>query len=674
MSNKHLAWALGIILLGGCTYPVREQVDGVICARPLVPIDTSDYLVTLPAREPMSGTDSSNPKMPAGNGTQPEMLPQPQSDPEIKQTAAQDYLIMPPTPRPTLEQVLTVPKNIPGAEAPIIVLPKKERKAALEEVVKEYFKPLPPLGPEPKPAPGPQGRPLTLADLQRIAQTNSPQLREAAAAVEAARGAAIQAGLYPNPTWGITGSMPLPSSPGSTVGTNISQTIPVAGKLKLAQAAAMVDLKTTQLAYRRAATDLMYNVRTSYFAVLVALEEVGENRAVAELTDTLYNVWVRQLKGGEVATYEPMQGGVFAIQARAALVSARNAYTLAWRQLASAIGLPAMPPTEIAGDIEKMPLPIYRYDTVLAHVLANHTDMLTAQAGIDKARYNLRLAQVQVFPDPTATMGGNYDNTQPGPYRFGGTLGISVAIPVWNFYQGAIYQAQGMLIQAIEEPHRVRDTLTASVADAFRRYDENRVLLKLFREEALPKQVQAFRAAVKRHYAVGPAEAAPVAFTDLVSAEQNLVSVVATYSTYLAAQWLAVADVANFLQTNDIFQVAEKLEPPSEVDLRKLLELPDCHPCSPMPDPALRGADINWPYSGWDRPDTAPPPSLQGKDQTRTSRSEAPGGIPAGWAEWVAFHSRPGEPLGAVPAAVCQGNQTVPVVTAEEPQNRHAGP
>jgi len=634
--------------------------------------------MTLPPREPMSAPDSSPPqKLPAGNGAGPQSPTQAFIDAGVKQTAAQDYSIVPPTPRPTLEQVLTVPKGIPGSEAPMIVLPKKDRKAALEEVVKEHFTPLPPLGPEQKPAPGPEGHPLTLADLQRMAQTNSPQLREAAAAVEAAKGAAIQAGLYPNPTVALSGSMPLPSSPGSTVGSNLSQTIPVAGKLKLAQAAAMVALKTAQLVYRRAATDLMYNVRSNYFAVLVAAEEVGENRALAELTDTMYNVWVRQLKGGEVATYEPMQGGVFAIQARAGLVSARNSYTLAWKQLASTLGLPAMPPTELAGDIEKMPLPVYRYDAVLARVLANHTDVLTAQVGIDMARYNLRLAQVQVFPDPTATMGGLLDNTQPGPVRFGGTLGVSVAIPVWNWNQGAIYQAQAMLIQAIEEPHRVRTALTASVADAFRRYDENRVLLKLWREEAMPKQVQAFRAAVKRHYAVGPAEASPLAYSDLVAAEQNLVSVIGTYGTYLAAQWQAVADVANFLQTNDIFQEAEKLEPPSENDLRKLLNLPDCHPCSTNPDPALRGADVNWPFSGWDKPDSAPPTTPKGRAQTSTLPSNSQGDMASGRTELVPSQARLGAPLGVVPAAVSTLSLDAtpfPGISDGEPQNRHAGP
>src|SRR5262249_49394190 len=65
------------------------------------------------------------------------------------------------------------------------------------------FRPLPARGEDPHPARGPAGAPLPLSELQRIAMTNSPALRQAQAAVESARGAAYQAGLWPNPTFGF---------------------------------------------------------------------------------------------------------------------------------------------------------------------------------------------------------------------------------------------------------------------------------------------------------------------------------------------------------------------------------------------------------------------------------------------------------------------------------------
>ena len=84
------------------------------------------------------------------------------------------------------------------------------------------------------PLPGPDGRPFTLSDFQHIAAVNSPQLKQAAADVETARGNMLQANAYPNPTLSYQFT---PSSDGSTPGADgvgIDQTIKTAGKLALA--------------------------------------------------------------------------------------------------------------------------------------------------------------------------------------------------------------------------------------------------------------------------------------------------------------------------------------------------------------------------------------------------------------------------------------------------------
>ncbi len=126
----------------------------------------------------------------------------------------------------------TFPPEIPGSEARRIELPKEP--AAKQREIERLFPALPPLAAEPIPLPGPNGRPYTLADLQQIAAANSPQLRQAAADVEAARGNMIQANAYPNPTVSYQFT---PSNNGSTPGADgvgIDQTIKTGGKLALA--------------------------------------------------------------------------------------------------------------------------------------------------------------------------------------------------------------------------------------------------------------------------------------------------------------------------------------------------------------------------------------------------------------------------------------------------------
>ena len=286
---------------------------------------------------------------------------------------------------------------------------------------------------------------------------------------------------------------------------------------------------------------------------------------------------------------------------------ARNSYTLAWKQLAASMGVRGMPPTALEGRID-MPLPKYEYDKVLAHVLTRHTEVATAIVTQQKARYSLRLAEVTAIPDVSVQATLLNDNTLGLSNRLTAGIQASVPIPVWDRNLGAIRQARGALMRAVEEEHRVRDDLTARVADAFRRYDESRDVLELYRVDILPKQVQAFRAAVTRHYG---GEIGKVAYTDLIASEQNLVSVIGPYIATLGAQWQAVVDVANLLQTEDLFQ-AHGVFPVAPVpDLERLLQLPCCHPCSPLPGAVIKEGADTWPKAGF-LPPTQPEKQLPG--------------------------------------------------------------
>jgi outer membrane protein, heavy metal efflux system len=202
---------------------------------------------------------------------------------------------------------------------------------------------------------------------------------------------------------------------------------------------------------------------------------------------------------------------------------------------------------------------------------------------------------VTAVPDVTVQAGLIQDASPPGPNRLVTTVQVGMPVPVWDRNQGGVRQARGNLLRAVEEPHRVRSELTAKVAEAYRRYSENRAVLSLYRTQILPKQVQAYRAAVKRHYAEAGAK---VSFIDLINSEQVLVASVNQYFVALAAQWQAVADVAALLQTDDLYGAAAELEACPTPGLEQLLALPCCHPCGagacggPAPEPA--GAAVSF--------------------------------------------------------------------------------
>jgi cobalt-zinc-cadmium efflux system outer membrane protein len=597
--SRWLPWTLALLLLGGCCYPVREQVDRAVCDLAAHPLDLQpDFAADRPpaTMPPAQDTQAPGPPATTPSAGLPASSP---IDAGVRPAAAQEPAEReptPPRPRISFAELLKIPADLPGARAPDLpVLPRssRENNKPREEAIRRLYPPLPPLGRDPQPVPGPDGHPLSLSDLQALALTNSPLIHQAAAQAKAAEGAAIQAGAYPNPNFGYQSDTAGTSATAGFQGIFLEQLIKTAGKLKLAEAAATMDLLNARLSLRKAQADLATQVRSGYFAVLVAQENMRVSRALVTIADQVYAIQLAQLRVGVAANYEPMQLQVLSMQARAALVLARYRYVSAWKQLAAALGLPALPPTELAGRVD-MDIPVFRYDDVLTRTLSNHTDVLTALNGIMKARYNLRLAQVTPIPDVMLHLAIEKDFSMP-PFAITHSIQLGVPVPLWDQNRGNIIQAQANLYSAMDDPHRVRDDLTTRLADAFERYADNLVLVDYYRLRILPDQIRVYRAVLERHQD----EPDRVSFGDIVTAQQTLATAITTYVSTLGALWQAVADVGGLLQTNDLFQMGPEALPrqcvSSAPELDQLLPLPCAHPCSPLPDPTLKGADGHWP-------------------------------------------------------------------------------
>jgi cobalt-zinc-cadmium efflux system outer membrane protein len=467
---------------------------------------------------------------------------------------------------------MTIPPEIPGSETSRIVLPKEP--AAMKRAVDQIYPELPPLPAEPVAQSGPDGQPYTLAVLQQLAAANSPTLRQAASDVEAARGNLIQARAYPNPTvgWNVQ-----PSNDGSTAGVQgpfFDQTIKFAGKLKLASASAEMDLRNAELALKRARSGLATSVRNAYYAVLVAKETVRVNKALAHFTDEIYRLQERLLEGGFAAPYEPAALRAQAYITRLAYKQSIQTYIYAWKQLVAAIGLRQLPLTEVAGRIDAV-IPYFDYDAVLAYVLRNHTDVLTARNGLDKARYGLKLAQIMPYPDVDVNV-SLLKEYALAPHQMVHTVTIGFPFPIWDQNKGAIIAAEAALMRASEEPHRVEENLTTTLATAYTGYKTNLDALEYYRKFILPDQVRYYRGVFDRRQ-IDPS----AAFGDLVTAQQTLVTDVTSYLGILSSLWTSVVSVADLLQTDDLFQLGQPLPVPSLPDLESLLPWPCCHECPP---------------------------------------------------------------------------------------------
>jgi outer membrane protein, heavy metal efflux system len=562
MSRRWLLALSGLFCLSGCLYQARERTDEAVCALAAHPYDL------LPASvESNPGTLAAS-QSPVPKAAIP---PGPQLDVnttiDMKAQGVQ-------TPASKPKGPPQIPPEIPGSEVkPIHPLPKDEKEK--ERWIQQVYPELPPLPVEPTPLAGPEGRPYTLADLQQLAAVNSPELRQAASDVEAARGAFLQARAYPNP---IVGWNVQPSNDGSTAGVQgpfIDQPIKFAGKLKLASAAAEMDLRNAELALRKARSDLATRVRNAYFAVLIAKETVRVNKALARFTDDTYRFHTVLFQAGQpIAPYEPMALRALAYTARLGYKQSIQTYIYSWNQLVAAVGLRHLPLTEVSGRIDAV-IPYFDYDAVLAYALQNHTDVLIARNGIDKARYGLKLAQITPFPDVDVNV-SLLKEYALAPKQFVHTATIGVPFPIWDQNKGNIMAAEAALGRASEEPHRVEESLTTALSTAYMGYKSNLDALEYYRRNILPDQVQVYRLILVRRD-IDPNSA----FADLLGAQQTLAADVTAYLGILGSLWSSAVSVADLLQTDDLFQLGQVRELPPLPDLEQLPAWPCCHDCPP---------------------------------------------------------------------------------------------
>ena len=169
--------------------------------------------------------------------------------------------------------------------------------------------------------------------------------------------------------------------------------------------------------------------------------------------------------------------------------------------------------------------------------------------------------------------------------------------------------------------------LTTNLATAYAGYKNNMDALEYYRKYILPDLVRTVRGVEERRRFDQA-----LSLADLVTAQQNLSTSVTSYLTILGQLWTSTVSVADLLQTDDLFQLAQPCELPPLPDLDSLPPLPCRHPCAPAtnlppvtPEPA--GTPAAFPSMLPTRPLTPPPPPSPSAGAARAAPSAGPATI-----------------------------------------------
>src|SRR5262252_5431206 len=343
---------------------------------------------------------------------------------------------------------------------------------------------------------------LRLEDLERMALQNNPTVGQAEAAVRAAEGRRVQAGLMPNPIIGYLGEelSARAFDQKSEHYVFAEQEVPLGGKLKKSRDVFARERAQAQAEAAAQKQRVLNAARALYYEALGAQRLVEVRAELAKLAGEAVEVTGELFNTGAADRPDALAIQVEARRAGLDLIMAENERDQIWRQIGAVVGDPFLKPARLAGDLEQG-LPALEQDQLLAALLRVSPEVKRAQAGIERARASLARAKAEPTPNLFLRGGMGYSaelletfppqppGRKSGPEAF---AEVGLRIPLFNRNQGAIAEASAELDFAEREARRVELMLRARTASAFRAYQNALTVATEYGEQIVPRARQAY--------------------------------------------------------------------------------------------------------------------------------------------------------------------------------------
>jgi cobalt-zinc-cadmium efflux system outer membrane protein len=380
---------------------------------------------------------------------------------------------------------------------------------------------------------------LRLEDLEQMALQANPTLAQADAAIRAAEGKRVQAGLPPNPIVGYAGEELAFRAIGekSEHLAFIEQTIPLGGKLRKSRAlAAQEKLQTEQVAAAQKQR-ILNGVRVLFYRALGAQQLVEVRTELAKLSRDAVKVTGELFNVGQADRPDVAQIRIEAERAELDLIMAENEQAQVWLELGAVVGNPSLKPARLVGELEKN-LPALDAQNLLPQLLANSPEIKRARTGVERARAMIARAKAEVMPDLFVRGGIGYNRELlekeiPNAGRTGpeAQLEVGLRVPLFNRNQGGIAAAMAELDIAEREVQRLELLLRARFASAYRSYLNAQRIAAQYEKQIVPQAQSAYDMYLKNFRGMA------AAYPQVLIAQRTLFQVRADYIAALVDTW-----------------------------------------------------------------------------------------------------------------------------------------
>ena len=394
---------------------------------------------------------------------------------------------------------------------------------------------------------------LRLEELEQMALRNNPTIGQASAAIRAAEGRRIQAGLYPNPTVGYQGEeFAFRDSlfwRRSEHFLFAQQTFVTAGKLGKSQDIAAQEKVQAELASTGQRTRLMNAVRGLYYEALGAARLVEVRRDLARIAREAVDISGQLFNVGQADRPDVLEAEAEAERIELDLVAAEGNQQRVWQQLAAVVGNPSLPLSPLAGDLEAE-APVLDEQELLATLLRDSPDVKIARAGVERAKAAVRRARAERIPNIILRGGFGYstepverDGRAAGPEA---RIEIGIPLPIFNRNQGNIATSEADLERAQRELNRLELELRSRASGAFTSYRNAVSAVERYQRRVLPRAQEAYTLYLSRFRQM------TAAYPQVLIAQRTLGQARAAYIDALVNAWQNAVLIRGFLLTGGL--------------------------------------------------------------------------------------------------------------------------
>ena len=391
-----------------------------------------------------------------------------------------------------------------------------------------------------------QGPAVTLAELEQLALDNNPTPRAAQAAIEAARGRARQAGAWPNPVIGYSGTE-LKTGELDARGAHgffVEQTVPLGGKLGLGRqvfersaerAEAVLDLQRRRV---------LSTVRTLFYETLTAERRVEVRERLAALASEAVGITAQRFNVGAADRPDYLESQIEARRAQLALNGAKNRAFAAHQQLAAVTGRPDVASRPLTGSIDQA-IPELERDAAVRAIVDESPQVRAAKAELARTQAVTAQSRRTTFPD-LIVRAGAAKNRERGedtgrPIGWEGQLEAGLSLPLFNRNQGAVVAARADETRAQSDLRRLELSLQSQAAAEFSTYLTALRASESYREEILPQAEEAHRLYLTRYREMA------AAYPQVLVAQRTLFEMSVDYLRNLEDAWRSALRIQGYL-------------------------------------------------------------------------------------------------------------------------------